>query len=70
MPEPLPVPKPMWQREREAIVEALRYTRGDINGASYFLQIGRCTVYRKIKSYEIKPVEWCAVGQAQAGGAR
>lgn len=46
--------------ERAAIVAALRRTRGNMDGAAYFLGIGRSTLYRKVRSYEIEPWEYMA----------
>jgi transcriptional regulator of acetoin/glycerol metabolism len=51
-------PLTMIEAQRAAIVEALRYTRGDIPGASYFLGIGRTTIYRKLREFEIRPDEY------------
>lgn len=55
-------PKPMSivEAERAAIVNALRATLGDKDGAAYFLGIGRSTLYRKMRSFEIQPEEWRA----------
>jgi transcriptional regulator of acetoin/glycerol metabolism len=51
-------PLTMVEAQRSAIVEALRYTRGDMSGAAWFLGIGRATIYRKVRDYEIMPEEW------------
>jgi DNA-binding NtrC family response regulator len=53
-----PIPRPCWEVEREAIVAALRYTRGDKAYAAVLLEIGRNTLYAKIRSFEIQPHEW------------
>lgn len=45
---------PLNEMERSAIVSALEYTRGDRMMASHLLGIGRTTLYRKLKEYNIK----------------
>ncbi len=42
---------PLEDLERQAIQEALAITRGDRSRAAAMLQIGRTTLYRKLKSY-------------------
>ena len=44
---------PLHQLERQAIEHALRETRGDRTSAALLLGIGRTTLYRKLKEYEI-----------------
>jgi DNA-binding NtrC family response regulator len=39
--------------ERRAIAHALEYTRGDRGVAANLLGIGRTTLYRKIKEYQL-----------------
>jgi DNA-binding NtrC family response regulator len=39
--------------ERRAIIHALEYTKGDRAVAAHLLGIGRTTLYRKLKEYEI-----------------
>ena len=46
--------RPMWELEREAIANALYESRGRVEVAAKALQIGRATLYRKIKKYKIK----------------
>ena len=41
--------------EKRAIMEALRYTKGDRTTAANLLQIGRTTLYRKLKDYGLDP---------------
>jgi transcriptional regulator with PAS, ATPase and Fis domain len=50
-----PVPIPMAAMERQAIVGALAYTKGDRAVAAQMLGIGRTTLYRKIKEYQLEP---------------
>lgn len=44
---------PLEELERNAIVEALQYTRGDRARAAELLGIGRTTLYRKLKKYQL-----------------
>ncbi len=49
---PLPV-VPLAELERQAILRALEYTKGDRLSAANLLGIGRTTLYRKLKEYEL-----------------
>ncbi|MBK5294979.1 MAG: sigma-54-dependent Fis family transcriptional regulator [Acidobacteriia bacterium] len=51
-PEYLPI-LPLTEMERRAIVHALEYTKGDRGIAANLLGIGRTTLYRKIKEYQL-----------------
>jgi transcriptional regulator of acetoin/glycerol metabolism len=44
---------PLIELERRAIVNALEYTRGDRAIAAHLLGIGRTTLYRKIKEFQL-----------------
>ncbi len=44
------------QMERVAIIDALKQTQGDRGMAAYLLGIGRTTLYRKLKEYQIVAV--------------
>jgi len=44
---------PLEQVERNAIMEALEYTKGDRAVAANLLGIGRTTLYRKLKEYQL-----------------
>jgi transcriptional regulator of acetoin/glycerol metabolism len=44
---------PLNQMERNAILEALEYTKGDRAIAANLLGIGRTTLYRKLKEYQL-----------------
>jgi transcriptional regulator with PAS, ATPase and Fis domain len=44
---------PLMQMERQAIMEALEYTKGDRAIAANLLGIGRTTLYRKLKEYQL-----------------
>jgi DNA-binding NtrC family response regulator len=44
---------PLAELERRAILHALDYTKGDRAVAAHLLGIGRTTLYRKLKEYEI-----------------
>jgi DNA-binding NtrC family response regulator len=44
---------PLLELERRAIMNALDYTKGDRAIAAHLLGIGRTTLYRKLKEYEI-----------------
>jgi DNA-binding NtrC family response regulator len=44
---------PLTQMERQAILEALAYTKGDRAIAASLLGIGRTTLYRKLKEYQL-----------------
>jgi DNA-binding NtrC family response regulator len=46
--------KPMWQREKEAIEEALQVFDGRITATCDHLQMSRATLYRKLRKYDIK----------------
>jgi DNA-binding NtrC family response regulator len=45
---------PLVELERNAIKQALRFTRGDRVMAAHLLGIGRTTLYRKLREYNIK----------------
>jgi DNA-binding NtrC family response regulator len=45
---------PLPEVERRAILEALRYTKGDRATAAMLLGIGRTTLYRKLKEYQLE----------------
>ncbi len=44
---------PLVEVERRAIISALEYTRGDRGVAATLLGIGRTTLYRKLKEYQL-----------------
>jgi two-component system response regulator HydG len=44
---------PLAELERRAILNALEYTKGDRAVAAHLLGIGRTTLYRKLKEYEV-----------------
>jgi transcriptional regulator with PAS, ATPase and Fis domain len=44
---------PLAELERQAIIRALEYTKGDRLSAANLLGIGRTTLYRKLKEYEL-----------------
>ena len=55
-PEPIPTRPPivpLIQMERQAIMDALEYTKGDRAVAANLLGIGRTTLYRKLKEYQL-----------------
>lgn len=43
----------LMQMERQAIIDALEYTKGDRGIAANLLGIGRTTLYRKLKEYQL-----------------
>lgn len=45
--------RPMWEIERDVISKALDKSKGKVETAAKALQIGRATLYRKIKKYNI-----------------
>ena len=45
--------RPLWQTERDVIAEALEITGGNAAAAAKSLEIGRATMYRKIKEYKL-----------------
>ena len=45
---------PLMEMERNAILNALQFTRGDRNSAANLLGIGRTTLYRKLKEYRLE----------------
>jgi transcriptional regulator with PAS, ATPase and Fis domain len=51
--DPRPPIVPLTQMERKAIIEALEYTKGDRAVAANLLGIGRTTLYRKLKEYQL-----------------
>src|SRR5579872_5467431 len=53
-PANLPGVIPLAELERRAIVNALEYTRGDRAIAAHLLGIGRTTLYRKLKEYQLE----------------
>jgi transcriptional regulator of acetoin/glycerol metabolism len=44
---------PLMELERRAIINALDYTKGDRAVAAHLLGIGRTTLYRKLKEYQL-----------------
>jgi DNA-binding NtrC family response regulator len=46
--------RPLCETEKRAILEALEYTGGDRAKAAQLLRIGRTTLYRKLKEYQIE----------------
>jgi DNA-binding NtrC family response regulator len=50
----LPCVIPLAELERRAIVNALEYTKGDRAVAAHLLGIGRTTLYRKLKEYQLE----------------
>ena len=50
---PLPPVVPLAELERRAILHALEYTKGDRAIAAHLLGIGRTTLYRKLKEYDL-----------------
>jgi DNA-binding NtrC family response regulator len=49
-----PIVVPLLELERRAIVNALEYTKGDRSVAAHLLGIGRTTLYRKLKEYQLE----------------
>src|SRR5579864_919367 len=52
-PHPFPTVIPLSELERRAIMNALEYTKGDRAVAAHLLGIGRTTLYRKLKEYQL-----------------
>jgi len=48
---------PLPELEKRAIIEAMRYTKGDRTMAASLLGIGRTTLYRKLKDYGVEAVD-------------
>ena len=48
---------PMEELERRAILRTLRETGGDKLAAARMLGIGKTTLYRKLKQYQMEQVE-------------
>ncbi len=46
-------PQPLAEMERRAVIRALQETGGDRVAASRILGIGRTTLYRKVKEYNL-----------------
>jgi len=53
MAEPAPSIVPLHVLERRALLNALEYTKGDRAIAAHLLGIGRTTLYRKLKEYQL-----------------
>ena len=53
----LPPIVPLPELEKRAILDALRYTKGDRTMAANLLAIGRTTLYRKLKEYGVETVD-------------
>jgi len=53
--QPFPTVIPLSELERRAILNALEYTKGDRAVAAHLLGIGRTTLYRKLKEYQLVP---------------
>jgi transcriptional regulator of acetoin/glycerol metabolism len=45
--------KPIWQVEKEMIINSLIATKGNVQHASELLEIGQASLYRKLKKYSI-----------------
>jgi DNA-binding NtrC family response regulator len=56
-PDPSIQPAPLEAVEREHILSALRYTRGNKRRAAQLLGIARSTLIQKVRRYEIRLVE-------------
>lgn len=54
LPASLPAVIPLVELERRAILNALEYTKGDRAVAAHLLGIGRTTLYRKLKEYNLE----------------
>src|SRR5579871_2334909 len=54
MPASLPGVIPLAELEKRAIINALQYTKGDRAVAAHLLGIGRTTLYRKLKEYQLE----------------
>jgi DNA-binding NtrC family response regulator len=54
-PQSAPTVIPLSELERRAILNALEYTKGDRAVAAHLLGIGRTTLYRKLKEYQLAP---------------
>jgi DNA-binding NtrC family response regulator len=52
-PTPIASIIPLMELERRAIINALDYTKGDRAVAAHLLGIGRTTLYRKLKEYQL-----------------
>ncbi len=52
-PTPIQSIIPLMELERRAIINALDYTKGDRAVAAHLLGIGRTTLYRKLKEYQL-----------------
>ena len=52
-PHSFPAVIPLSELERRAIMNALEYTKGDRAVAAHLLGIGRTTLYRKLKEYQL-----------------
>jgi len=52
-PQGIPAVIPLSELERRAIMNALEYTKGDRAIAAHLLGIGRTTLYRKLKEYQL-----------------
>ena len=52
---------PLHQMEKQAIIDAIEHTNGDRSSAALLLGIGRTTLYRKLKAYnlEVEPSARC-----------
>ncbi len=48
---------PLPELERRAILDAIRYTKGDRTMAASLLGIGRTTLYRKLKEYGVETAD-------------
>ncbi|MGH9557593.1 MAG: sigma-54 interaction domain-containing protein [Bryobacteraceae bacterium] len=53
IPQSMPAVIPLTELERRAIMNALDYTNGDRAVAAHLLGIGRTTLYRKLKEYNL-----------------
>ena len=54
-------PKALWEVMRGAIVDALIYSNGNMAQAAKILMIGRTTLYRKIRDFDVRETEYMPV---------
>ena len=52
--------KPIWQVEKEMIINTLIATNGHVQHASELLEIGQASLYRKLKKYSINRQDFCS----------
>jgi transcriptional regulator of acetoin/glycerol metabolism len=45
--------RPLWEIEKQAILEVLEICKGDVIEAARCLEVGQATIYKKLKKWNV-----------------